>query len=186
MGLGDTSEDLERQDDAYKACGCMVWLGATFTTATLALLGFYDWLKSIVGALLTTFMFIPLMSFGLVPVLGQLAYRDWAPSLIRWVFATTQISPDIKLAVPDWVDAILSWVAYYISDYAGTHKIDGRIESYVYAVGYTESIGVSITIATIVLGRLLRPVFRSWAQLVALVVVVGFYLVAKLLLHWPV
>lgn len=155
-------------------CSCLTYIIATFTVATITLIGFYDFLKSMLGSLMVTFLFIPLALFGLVPVGGQMAYRAFTPGIITWAFGVVQIDPTIRLSLPEWIDFLLTWII------ESPHKIEGTIESYVYAVGYTEAIGISAVILLRIMARLFGEV-GLWIAIILILI----YFVAKIFFTLP-
>jgi hypothetical protein len=165
--------DSMEGDAGEAGCGCLTYLGTTFIASVITLLGFYDFLKSLLGSLAVTLMFVPLWLFGIVPIGGQLAYKSFAPGIIDWGLGLLQIDPNITLSVPDWIDFIFTWLL--------ETDIEGTLHSYVYAVGYTEVIGIS----AVVLIKGLSAIFKEAGLWMAIILIL-VYFVAKVFFTLPI
>ncbi len=168
------SEDALGSQIGFGCCFSILFM---FACSLVALIGFYDPIKSVLGAILAAVTFVPLALFGLVPIGGQYAYPGYAPGIIDWAFGLLQIDPNISLPLPEWINTIVSWLAFM----KAPDDVTGTIGSYVYALGLIQSMAVSVVVNVWVLILLLRKSRRAWAVPLAIIISLVVFIVARVI-----
>ncbi len=137
-------------------CGCLALL-LQCGAITWILSSHFEILKATMIASVMTVMTWILAFMGIIPVLGQWLYGQFAKGVITWVFGLLQVDPNITLSVPDWINFILKWLL-------GAEEITGSLTSYTYGIGYTLSLLVSLSVFGGIVLLIVRQVILQRSQ----------------------
>lgn len=144
----------QAERDAEKAqegcCSCFGYLLATGAIVWF-LSGYLGFWKAILVAVVMTLATWLLAFFGVIPFLGQWAYKLFAKDILIWIYGLLNVNPDIQLIVPKWINTVLKWIA-------GAEEVTGSLASYTFAVGYTLSILASFGVVVAIIIGIVRKV----------------------------
>jgi len=149
-------EAVRQSEESQQAgCGCLAFLLQS---------GAIVWLLSsqlgILKALLVSFVMTlttwVLAFMGIIPVIGQWIYRQFAEEVIVWVCGLLGVNPNFQLQVPNWINFILKWIL-------GGDEVLGTLVSFTFAGGYALTILVSIGVGIVIILTIVRRILLNRA-----------------------